>query len=416
VYEGPNREKDITFEYKANFFLYSTLESSRTIASGRMPSGSSNSSLPVLTGTPVAGVSMLDRPEKAGYFIFPDLSVRHEGRYRLSFSLYEELKDVKDYDSEAVQARSSSNPNPHFSHRLEVKSREFVVYSAKKFPGLSNSTDLSRVFAEQGCRVRIRREVRMRRRESKREDFDDEYDHYDNRARVSATPDAYVQPQTPTETLERPRSTSNASQYAQPHSRRSSMEQMQQPYYTSPQPNQHMYGQQHQTYQSPVPQSSYMPPPPQPNYGAAQPTYSSQQPIQNSYYGQHPYGSGYSTAPPPAPTYAPPQPPMAAPQPAHSTYYEQPVPAHSNAPTVPPPQQPASVAGIKRSYGSTFDTQAIEAPLHHGARPAATATDPRYNNSTMSSLDPFEDDLMPPMSYRRADGSSRVRSTTSHFV
>ena len=50
---------------------------------------------------------------------------------------------------------------------MEVKSQDFVVYSAKKFPGLTESTALSRTVAEQGCRVRIRRDVRMRRRDGK---------------------------------------------------------------------------------------------------------------------------------------------------------------------------------------------------------------------------------------------------------
>ncbi|KAK0127775.1 velvet protein [Cadophora gregata f. sp. sojae] len=55
----------------------------------------------------------------------------------------------------------------HFDWRLEIKSELFTVFSAKKFPGLAESTSLSRTVAEQGCRVRIRRDVRMRRREGK---------------------------------------------------------------------------------------------------------------------------------------------------------------------------------------------------------------------------------------------------------
>ena len=46
-----------------------------------------------------------------------------------------------------------------FDWRMEVKSDLFTVYSAKKFPGLAESTNLSRTVAEQGCRVRIRRDV-----------------------------------------------------------------------------------------------------------------------------------------------------------------------------------------------------------------------------------------------------------------
>lgn len=196
---------DITFGYNANFFLFATLEWARPMAHGRIQG---QPSCPVLTGVPVAGIAYLDRPSQAGYFIFPDLSVRHEGLYRLNFNLYEEMKDVKDMDRNAaipiqenlVPAPSKPRTPDHFLHfRLEVKSAPFTVFSAKKFPGLSESTNLSRVVAEQGCRVRIRRDVRMRRREPK---VNKDYG-YDSR---HMTPDVY--PGTP---IERPRSVSNAS-------------------------------------------------------------------------------------------------------------------------------------------------------------------------------------------------------------
>jgi hypothetical protein len=156
VFEG---DQEITFAYNANFFLFATLENARAIAPGRAPP--TTPSFPVLTGTPVAGMAYLDRPSPAGYFIFPDLSVRHEGKYRLSFALYEELKDPKDMDPEdrsAVNVHAQGGVDAHVSHRLEVKSFPFTVFSAKKFPGLTESTALSRMVAEQGCRVRIRRD------------------------------------------------------------------------------------------------------------------------------------------------------------------------------------------------------------------------------------------------------------------
>ncbi|KAI1943146.1 Mutant VeA1 protein [Ophidiomyces ophidiicola] len=166
---------DITFAYNANFFLFTTLEWARPIAHGRVQ-GQSSATPPVLTGVPVAGVAYLDRPVQAGYFIFPDLSVRHEGYYRLNFSLYEEVKDPKDEDKDrgirrpafpATKPCDPREPEEYIFFRLDVKTTPFTVYSAKKFPGLAESTMLSRTVAEQGCRVRIRRDVRMRRREAK---------------------------------------------------------------------------------------------------------------------------------------------------------------------------------------------------------------------------------------------------------
>lgn len=173
---------DVTFAYDANFFLFVTLEVARPIAHGRVAPPAAQ--VPVLTGMPVSGMAYLDRPSEAGYFIFPDLSVRHEGKYRLSFNLYEETKQPKDADSDPIGDKPKvsadpSSPDSSFDWRMELKSDAFDVFSAKKFPGLAESTALSRTVAEQGCRVRIRRDVRMRRRgEGKgNDDFEDEAEY-----------------------------------------------------------------------------------------------------------------------------------------------------------------------------------------------------------------------------------------------
>lgn len=224
VLEG-DAKTDITFSHNANFFLYTTLESARPIAQGR--GNAIPAPYPVLTGMPVAGMAYLDRPSPAGYFIFPDLSVRHEGKYRLSFNLFEELKEARDADAEPafnspdhpnnnLLRNSPMAPQSHVHFRLEVKSEPFVVFSAKKFPGLAESTALSRVVAEQGCRVRIRRDVRMRRRDNKAsKDYDDYEEDGVGYARTEryATPDAYAaQPAT-----DRPRSVSNVSEPHTPY-------------------------------------------------------------------------------------------------------------------------------------------------------------------------------------------------------
>lgn len=216
------QKTDITFAYNANFFLYATLDTARPVAHGRV---TGPPSCPVLTGVPVAGVAYLDRPSQAGYFIFPDLSVRHEGRYRLTFHLYEEIKDAKDADKDSnlpipnqiVRPNTSKPGTPQaFLHfRLEVKTVPFTVYSAKKFPGLATSTSLSRIIAEQGCRVRIRRDVRMRRRGDKREE---DYEYDEERAAVYARSDRYSTPDRYVATsVERPRSNSTTSAIESPY-------------------------------------------------------------------------------------------------------------------------------------------------------------------------------------------------------
>ncbi|ESZ95703.1 hypothetical protein SBOR_3923 [Sclerotinia borealis F-4128] len=194
----PRQEKEITFHYNANFFLFATLEVARTIAQGRVQNSAPQ--VPVLTGMPVSGMAYLDRPNEAGYFIFPDLSVRHEGQYKLSFNLYEETKEENDTDIEPSNESSmrkmssaAADAESSFDWRMELKSEQFTVYSAKKFPGLTESTDLSRTVAEQGCRVRIRRDVRMRRRDTKPGgDFGENEDEYPQRGRATSPPYDYA--------------------------------------------------------------------------------------------------------------------------------------------------------------------------------------------------------------------------------
>ncbi|KAI0397214.1 velvet factor-domain-containing protein [Xylariaceae sp. FL0594] len=181
VLEGETFEgaRDITFDYNVDFFCYASLEHARPMAHGRVQSAAATSP-PVLTGFPVSGCCYLDRPDQAGYFLFPDLSVRHEGRYSLIFSLYELIKNEGDLDP-ATPGDEPGLPLPiDACHRMDLKSAEFTVYSAKKFPGLTESTNLSRVVADQGCRVRIRRDVRMRRRDVNTKPADS--DEYSNSA------------------------------------------------------------------------------------------------------------------------------------------------------------------------------------------------------------------------------------------
>ena len=190
ILEGEGLDgEDVTFSYNANFFLFATLEVARPMAHGRVQPAQTQ--VPVLTGMPVSGMAYLDRPNEAGYFIFPDLSVRHEGKYKLSFNLYEETKEDKDTDTEPSENKTKAGngpggPDSSFDWRMEVQSNIFTVYSAKKFPGLAESTHLSRTVAEQGCRVRIRRDVRMRRREGKNGAFDDDAPESDPYARGRA--------------------------------------------------------------------------------------------------------------------------------------------------------------------------------------------------------------------------------------
>jgi hypothetical protein len=94
-----------------------------------------------------------------GFFVFGDLSVKVEGEYRLRFSLFEMLKygildTVLELASNVLFSRTE------VVHIKSIVSEPFTVYAAKNFPGMAESTFLSRSFGDQGVRLRIRKEPR----------------------------------------------------------------------------------------------------------------------------------------------------------------------------------------------------------------------------------------------------------------
>ncbi|KDN39948.1 hypothetical protein K437DRAFT_250382, partial [Tilletiaria anomala UBC 951] len=94
-----------------------------------------------------------------GFFIFPDLSIRVEGRYKLKLCLFETI-------------------GHGVYHCKSIYTAPFNVYTAKRFPGMEESTKLSRAFADQGLKVRVRKNPRLRRSAAKKgsDDTDDKPD------------------------------------------------------------------------------------------------------------------------------------------------------------------------------------------------------------------------------------------------
>ncbi|KAI8866994.1 hypothetical protein GQ42DRAFT_110201, partial [Ramicandelaber brevisporus] len=78
--------------------------------------------------------------ELGTFFVFPDISVRAEGAFKLKFVLV----DI-------------ATGGGHSNVLAEVISSRFQVYSAKKFPGMTDSTLLSKKFASQGIKINIRK-------------------------------------------------------------------------------------------------------------------------------------------------------------------------------------------------------------------------------------------------------------------
>ncbi|KAI9271629.1 velvet factor [Phascolomyces articulosus] len=97
-----------------------------------------------LTGQTVSSMYKLKDYDNndGGFFVFGNLCVRVEGQYRLRFTLFEITTQG------AISLKS-------------IYSNPFTVYSAKAFPGMLESTFLSRTFSDQGVRLRIRKEHRV---------------------------------------------------------------------------------------------------------------------------------------------------------------------------------------------------------------------------------------------------------------
>ncbi|RKP22870.1 velvet factor, partial [Syncephalis pseudoplumigaleata] len=99
-----------------------------------------------LVGSLVASASKLyDLNGELGiFFVFQDLSIRTEGQFRLKFSF--------------ANLANNEASSPVSNVECEVFSDAFFVYSAKRFPGMIESTPLSRCFAKQGVKIPVRKD------------------------------------------------------------------------------------------------------------------------------------------------------------------------------------------------------------------------------------------------------------------
>ncbi|KAI1432393.1 hypothetical protein GGR50DRAFT_706753 [Xylaria sp. CBS 124048] len=110
-----------------------------------------------LIGSLAASASRLQDPsDKIGiWFILQDLSVRTEGWFRLRFSFINlrRLGATSNGGSDAELLNRGRAPVLAYAF-----SDKFQVYSAKKFPGVCESTQLSKTFALQGVKIPIRKD------------------------------------------------------------------------------------------------------------------------------------------------------------------------------------------------------------------------------------------------------------------
>ncbi|KAI9345930.1 velvet factor-domain-containing protein [Pilaira anomala] len=134
-----------------------------------------------LIGSTVSNAYHLVNPEDrtGAYFIFHDLSVRTEGTFTLKFIF--------------VNLAAGEPLTMTTQIEQEVFSSPFSVYPAKKFPGLTESTLLSRCFSKQGIKIPIRNESTYKRITQthtpyNQEEEDDDNDQNDKQEQVQPIP------------------------------------------------------------------------------------------------------------------------------------------------------------------------------------------------------------------------------------
>ncbi|CAO3696523.1 unnamed protein product [Rhizopus stolonifer] len=96
-----------------------------------------------LSGQTVSSIFKLNDIDNQinAFFIFGDLSVKVEGKYRLKLTLFQ----ITDSGSVCLSS---------------LFTMPFTVYSTKSFPGALDSTFLSKSFSDQGARIKIRKDNR----------------------------------------------------------------------------------------------------------------------------------------------------------------------------------------------------------------------------------------------------------------
>ena len=109
---------------------------------------------------------LVDLDKNTGlWFVFQDLSVRQEGIFRLKFSFFD-LQDGQNVDGSSSESNTSESIMlaKQAPMLAQIYSKPFQVYSAKKFPGVADSTQLSKEFAKQGIKIPIRKDDGKKRK------------------------------------------------------------------------------------------------------------------------------------------------------------------------------------------------------------------------------------------------------------
>ncbi|KAJ3380605.1 hypothetical protein HDU92_005876 [Lobulomyces angularis] len=106
-----------------------------------------NKDLPLILGDLVMGSRVLldDLGRTGTFFVFDDISVRYQGRFSLKFKFYD-LESEDENDCLVSKA----------TIKTDIFSENFVAITAREFPGMLKSSQITKVFKTQGLKLSVR--------------------------------------------------------------------------------------------------------------------------------------------------------------------------------------------------------------------------------------------------------------------
>ncbi|KAI5859304.1 velvet factor-domain-containing protein [Durotheca rogersii] len=114
------------------------------------PNGQATPPANMMAGTTVSSLHRLKDPtnKEGAFFVFGDLTIKSEGEYVIRFDLLQMTMENMDEGEVWVTICS-------------VTSDHFKVHAGRAFPGMAESTFLTRSFSDQGVRLRLRKDSRQ---------------------------------------------------------------------------------------------------------------------------------------------------------------------------------------------------------------------------------------------------------------
>ncbi|SPO39044.1 uncharacterized protein PSFLO_04523 [Pseudozyma flocculosa] len=99
---------------------------------------------------------------RACFFVFTDLSVRLEGHFRLHFQLLLLGPPSMVSNGDGAGGGGGGGGGTGSNVVAEIQSDIFTIYSPRRFPGMTESTELAKSLARQGVQIPIRNDVRRK--------------------------------------------------------------------------------------------------------------------------------------------------------------------------------------------------------------------------------------------------------------